>query len=134
MASSPCVICMGQSGKQLAGKRCTASACKTEYAKRKRAAKIVMVELHPARDGSASSPSPSPASSRSAAAESLSGFILWELLSVFGQREHDPEKFTPYELRNGPGADREPELSYLVFAHWKEGVNDNGRRDPPPMP
>ena len=74
--ASPCVICMGQSGKPLAGKRCTASACKTEYSKRMKAAKIVMVELHPARDGSASSPSPSPASSRSAAAESLSGFIL----------------------------------------------------------
>ena len=130
--ASPCVICMGQSGKQLAGKRCTAAACKTEYAKRMKAAKIGVVELQPGRDGRASSPSP--ASSRSAAAESLSGFILWELLSVFGQREHDPETFTPYELRNGPAADREPELSYLVFAHWKEGADDNGRRDPPPTP
>ena len=26
------------------------------------------------------------------------------------------------------------ELSYLVFAHWKEGADDNGRRDPPPLP
>ena len=61
----------------------------------------------------------------------VSGFVLWELLSIFGQREHDPEKFTPYELRNGPAADREPELSYFVFAHWKEGADDNGRRDTP---
>ena len=131
--ASPCVICMGQSGKPLAGKRCTASACKIEYSKRMKAAKIVMVELHPGRDGSASSPSTvRPASPRSAAAESLSGFVLWELISVFGQREHDPDTFSPYELRNGPAADREPALSYLVFAHWKEGADDNGRRDPPP--
>ena len=34
--ASPCVICMGQSGKPLAGKRCTAAACKNEYAKRKK--------------------------------------------------------------------------------------------------
>ena len=49
--ASPCVICMGQSGKPLAGKRCTASACKTEDSKRMKAAKIGVVELQPGRDG-----------------------------------------------------------------------------------
>eukprot|EP00966_Prymnesium_polylepis_P332681 7388164-Prymnesium_polylepis.2 len=35
-----CVICMGDSGKPLSGKRCTASSCKAEYALRRKAAKL----------------------------------------------------------------------------------------------
>ena len=89
-----------------------------------KAAKIVMVELHPGRDGSASSPSTVPASPRSAAAESLSGFVLWELISVFGQREHDPETFSPYELRNGPAADREPARLAQENEKWTRACSE----------
>ena len=55
---------------------------------------------------------------------------------AYGQRQHDPDAFSPYELRNGPAADREPELAYLVYAHWKEGIDDTGRsgRSPPTCP
>ena len=71
-----------------------------------------------------------------AASETVSGFTLWELISIYLQRQHDPDKFSPYELRNGPAADREPELAYLVYAHWKEGIDDTGRsgRSPPTCP
>lgn len=64
--------------------------------------------------------------------ETVKGFTLWELLSVFGQREYDPSKFNPFELRNGPAQDKAKELSYLVYAHWKEGANDVGLYAPPP--
>ena len=129
--ATSCVICLGQSGRPLSGKRCPADSCKKEYQRRWKAAKSVGEEPHlqtvPVRDGSGS-PSTLPAlSPKSAAAEPLSSFVLWELISVYGQREHDPDKFTPYELRNGPASDRERELAYLVYAHWKEGNDDVGR-------
>jgi hypothetical protein len=74
-------------------------------------------------------PHRAPSSTATIAAESdaLQGLQLWELLAVYGRRDYDPEKFTPYELRNGIGEDRVKERAVLAFAHYKEGSNDAGR-------
>ena len=58
--------------------------------------------------------------------ESVSKFVLWELMAIYGCREYDPESFSPYELRNGVNEERDEELSLLVFAHWQEDANDKG--------
>lgn len=59
--------------------------------------------------------------------ESLSKFVLWELRGIYGQRVHDPDTLTPYEMRNGINAEREEVPALLCAAHWKEDVNDEGR-------
>eukprot|EP00966_Prymnesium_polylepis_P131614 3044071-Prymnesium_polylepis.1 len=73
---SSCVICLGQSGKQLAGKRCTTSRCKAGYAARIKLAKA-------AAGGRGSSAATSPTASAGAArtleeVELLVGLKLWE--------------------------------------------------------
>jgi hypothetical protein len=119
-----CIICLGQSGKQLAGKRCTASRCKAEYAAR--------IKLAKAAAGGGSSAATSPTASAGAARSSaelelLVSLKLWELFGIYGRREYDPDSLTAYELRNGISADREKELAYLIYAEWKEDANDIGR-------
>ena len=121
---SACVVCLGQSGKPLAGKRCTAARCKAEYSAR--------IKLAKAAAGGSSSSASSPTASAGAAPlsveiESLVCLKLWELIGIYGRREYDPDSLTSYELRNGISADREKELAYLVYASWKEDVNDVGR-------
>ena len=121
---SSCVICLGQSGKPLAGKRCTASRCKAEYTARIKLARAA------AGDGSstATSPTASAGAARSSAEpESLVSLKLWELFGIYGRREYDPDTLTSYELRNGISADRDKELAYLTYASWKEDANDVGR-------
>ena len=78
---------LGQSGRPLSGKRCPADSCKKEYQRRWKAAKSVGEEPHlqtvPVRDGSGS-PSTLPAlSPKSAAAEPLSSFVLWDSGSAY---------------------------------------------------
>ena len=58
--------------------------------------------------------------------ESVSKFVLWELMAIYGCREYDPESLSPYELRNGVSEERGEELSLLVHAHWQEDANDRG--------
>ena len=122
---SSCIICLGQSGKQLAGKRCTASRCKAEYAAR--------IKLAKAAAGGGSSAATSPTASAGAARSSaelelLVGLKLWELFGIYGRREYDPDALTGYEHRNGISTDREKELAYLVYAEWKEDANDDGKK------
>ena len=121
---SSCVVCLGQSGKPLAGKRCTASRCKAEYAARIKLAKTAA--------GSGSSTASSPTASAGAAPssveiESLVGLKLWELLCIYGRRDYNPDTLTAYELRNGISADREKEPAYLIYAAWKEDATDVGK-------
>ena len=131
VAMEPCVICFGESGKALSGKRCTSSACKLEYSRRLKAAKSNPKEAPAsAAAGAAQSASFVPTVADSTSSETVTGFTLWELVSVFGQREYDPSKFTPYELRNGPACDREKELAYLAYASFREGKADVGRSPP----
>ena len=135
VAMEPCVICFGESGKALSGKRCTSSACKLEYSRRLKAAKSNPKEAPAsAAAGAAQSASFLPTVAGSTSSETVTGFTLWELVSVFGQREYDPSKFTPYELRNGPACDREKELAYLAYASFREGNADVGRSPPPTHP
>jgi hypothetical protein len=132
MEAAPlCAICMGASGRPLSGKRCTANPCKQEYTRRLKAAKTGESAGDAAAAGSAVSPLTLPASP-SSSVETVTGFTLWEIGSVFGQREFDPSKFNPFELRNGPAQDKEKELEYLVYAHWREGLDDVIRSPPPP--
>lgn len=128
MSLSKCVICLGESGKPLSGKRCTASRCKAEYALRLKAARL--------GDGGGGSDAGSAtptlgaglaAAVAEAADGSLVGFKLWEIVSIYGRRDYDPEKLSSYELRNGISPDREKELALLAFAHYKEDANDGGR-------
>ena len=88
---SSCVICLGQSGKPLAGKRCTASRCKAEYAAR--------IKLAKAAAGGGSSTATSPTASAGAARssaelESLVALKLWEMFGIYGRREYDPDTLT----------------------------------------
>ena len=60
--------------------------------------------------------------------DSLSKFMLWELHAIYGRREHDPDSFSPYEMRNAVlSEEREEELALLVHAHWQEDAQDKGR-------
>ena len=124
--SAACVICAGSSGKPLAGKRCTASACKTAYAQRLQEAKRARTGGAPA--SSPPTRAPSPASSTTPGPEvSVAGFELWELRAVYGRRDYDPDLFTDYERRNGVNPDREKRRAVLAFAHYKEDENDGGK-------
>ena len=126
---SSCVICLGSSGRPLAGKRCTASRCKTEYAERLKAARPEGSSEVEGRQGGSISPTnaASTASGRNADLD-LVGFKLWELNAIYGRRSFDPDKLSQYELRNGMvSEDREEELAYLVGAHWKENTDDVGK-------
>ena len=103
--SAACVICAGASGKPLAGKRCTASACKSAYARRLQEAKRARTDGPPA--SSPPTRAPSPASSATAGLDvSVAGFELWELRAIYGRRDYDPDLFTDYERRNGVSPDR----------------------------
>ena len=100
-----CAICNGgkpQAG-PLSGKRSTANPCKQEYTRRLKAAKTGESAGDAgiaAAAGSVVSPLTLPASP-SSSVETVTGFTLWELGSIFGQREFDPSKFNLFELRNG---------------------------------
>lgn len=124
--SAACVICAGASGKPLAGKRCTASACKAAYAQRLREAKRARTDGEPA--SSPPTRAPSPQSSTPAGLDvSVAGFELWELRAIYGRRDFDPDLFSEYERRNGVSPDREKQYAVLAFAHYKEDVNDEGK-------
>ena len=124
--SAACVICAGASGKPLAGKRCTASACKAAYAQRLQEAKRARADGPPA--SSPPTRAPSPASSATAGLDaSVVGFELWELRAIYGRRDYDPDLFTEYERRNGVSPDREKQYAILAFAHYKEDENDDGK-------
>ena len=124
--SAACVICAGSSGKPLAGKRCTASACKSAYARRLQEAKRARTDGAPA--SSPPTRAPSPASSATAGLDvSVVGFELWELRAIYGRRDYDPDLFTEYERRNGVSPDREKQYAILAFAHYKEDENDDGK-------
>ena len=103
-----CVICLGESGQALAGKRCKASACKKAYAERLAALKAARTGqlATPASRGASPAPSTAGTTSTDSAPDfdSLSQFKLWELLAVYGRRDYDPEQLSPYELRNGVSA------------------------------
>ena len=121
--SAACVICAGASGKPLAGKRCTASACKSAYARRLQEAKRARTDGAPA--SSPPTRAPSPASSATAGLDvSVVGFELWELRAIYGRRDYDPDLFTDYERRNGVSPDREKQYAVLAFAHYKEDENE----------
>eukprot|EP00966_Prymnesium_polylepis_P188346 4365001-Prymnesium_polylepis.1 len=83
---SSCIICLGQSGTQLAGKRCTASRCKAEYSCMPPASSSPR-----AAAGSGSSAATSPTASAGAArtsaeVELLVDLKLWELFGIYGRR------------------------------------------------
>ena len=125
--TAACVVCLGESGKQLSGKRCTAAACKAEYSRR-------LAEAKRARTGGgdagsqASTRAPSPTSSATAGLDvSVASFELWELLSIYGRRDYDPDQFSSYELRNGVAPDRVKQRAVLAFAHYKENEADMGK-------
>ena len=103
-----CVICLGESGQALAGKRCRASACKKAYAERLASLKAARTGqlATPASRGASPAPSTAGTTSTDSAPDfdSLSQFKLWELLAVYGRRDYDPEQLSPYELRNGVSA------------------------------
>ena len=80
-----CVICMGNSGKHLVGKRCTASRCKAEYSARLKQAKTGGGE-----GAAAASPSAAPVQSQSFEIESLNHFKLWNLKKIYGRRTYGP--------------------------------------------
>ena len=124
--SAACVVCAGASGRPLAGKRCTASACKAAYSRR-------LLDAKRARTGGGASSSPptrapSPTSSATPGPDvSVAGLELWELRAIYGRRDYDPELFTDYERRNGVNPDREKRRAVLAFAHFKEDENDDGK-------
>ena len=103
-----CVICLGESGQALAGKRCRASSCKKAYAERLAALKAARTGhlVTPVARGASPAPSTDGTTSTDSAPDfdSLSQFKLWELLAVYGRRDYDPDQLSPYELRNGVSA------------------------------
>ena len=83
MADSSCVVCLGASGKPLAGKRCTASRCKAEYSTR---LKMARRQGGDGSDAASISSSASTSAAQPAAElESLVSFKLWELFGIYGR-------------------------------------------------
>ena len=121
--TAACVICLGESGKQLSGKRCTAAACKAEYSRR-------LAEAKRARTGGGDA---------GVNARALADFIgdcrarrLGRELralgaALYGRRDYDPDQFSSYELRNGVAPDRVKQRAVLTFAHYKENEADMGK-------
>ena len=85
MADSKCVVCLGESGKPLAGKRCTSSRCKAEYAARLKMARQATSAGDIFDGASISSSASTRAAQPAAELESLVSFKLWELFGIYGR-------------------------------------------------